>query len=98
MQGIVTKVIRDAKETIKHETRQTTRLEKLEYLADDLTWTHKKTSQQRDKMAELKTKTSTNYKEFDQARADNLQECSQQVHSKQAELQVLQEEVQTKTI
>lgn len=72
-------VKREQKDMTADEQRQIARLEKLEYLVDDLQATKIAVSAQRDTMKDLKEKASLSFKEFDNARAANLKEAQKEV-------------------
>lgn len=72
MQSLVQQVKRDQKDIIADESRQVSRLDKIQYLHDDLEQTKSAVAAQRDTMRDLKNKATEHFAEFDQARAQNL--------------------------
>jgi chromosome segregation ATPase len=72
MQSLVQQVKRDQKDIIADEGRQVGRLDKIQYLHDDLEHTKTAVTAQRDTMRDLKNKATEHFAEFDQARAQKL--------------------------
>ena len=83
---------------VADEYRQIRRLDKLDYLHQELKSTKTEVKAQRDTMRGLKQQSLQNFEQFDKARSSNLADARKDIEDKKGELVSLKEQMDAKML